>query len=76
VFDDPQVKHLEMARPADHAILGEINLVGQAINMTRTPEPGRFRSATAELGEHTEEILAEIGYGANRITELKDKGVV
>src|SRR5213083_454846 len=34
-FADPQVQHLEMARPVDHPKLGPIKVVGQAINMTR-----------------------------------------
>ena len=33
-FADPQVQHLEMARPVDHPKLGPIKVVGQAINMT------------------------------------------
>jgi crotonobetainyl-CoA:carnitine CoA-transferase CaiB-like acyl-CoA transferase len=40
-FADPQVQHLEIARPVDHPKLGPIKVVGQAINMTRTPEVGK-----------------------------------
>jgi crotonobetainyl-CoA:carnitine CoA-transferase CaiB-like acyl-CoA transferase len=76
VFADPQVEHLQMARPADHPTLGEIRLVGQAINLTRTPEPARFRRPTPGLGEHTNEILTELGYDAERVATLKEKEVV
>ena len=76
VFADPQVEHLQMARPADHPTLGEIRLVGQAINLTRTPEPARFRRPTPGLGEHTDEILSELGYDAERVAALKEKEVV
>jgi crotonobetainyl-CoA:carnitine CoA-transferase CaiB-like acyl-CoA transferase len=76
VFADPQVEHLQMARPVDHPTLGEIRLVGQAINLTRTPEPARFRRPTPGLGEHTEEILSELGYDAERVAALKEKEVV
>ena len=38
-FADPQVQHLEMARPIDHPKLGPLKAVGQAINMTRTRSP-------------------------------------
>ena len=76
VFADPQVEHLQMARPADHPTLGEIRLVGQAINLTRTPEPARFRRPTPGLGEHTNEILTELGYDAERVATLKENEVV
>lgn len=76
VFADPQVEHLQMARPVDHPTLGEVRLVGQAINLTRTPEPARFRRPTPGLGEHTDEILSELGYDPERVAALKEKEVV
>jgi formyl-CoA transferase len=74
-FADPQVQHLEMARPIDHPKLGPIKAVGQAINMTRTPEPEKLRP-TPELGQHTEEILRELGYNDAAIAELRAREVV
>jgi crotonobetainyl-CoA:carnitine CoA-transferase CaiB-like acyl-CoA transferase len=75
-FADPQVQHLEMARPMDHSRLGELKVVGQAINMMRTPEPARMRHATPDLGEHNEEILGELGYTKSDIAELRAKSVL
>jgi formyl-CoA transferase len=75
-FADPQVQHLEMARPMDHARLGELKVVGQAINMTRTPEPARMRIATPDLGQHTDEILGELGYNAAAIADLRARDVL
>ena len=75
VFADPQVEHLEMARPVDHPRLGAIKVVGQAINMTATPEPEKPR-ATPDLGEHTEEVLEELGYGRAEIEDWRARGIV
>ena len=76
VFQDPQVKHLQMARSVDHGSLGEIDLVGQAINLSRTPEPERLRMATPEFGEHTNEILQELGYDLDQLEALKKREVI
>ncbi len=75
-FADPQVVHLEMARPMDHPRLGELQVVGQAINMMRTPEPARMRHPTPDLGQHSAEVLKELGYSDAQIAELRTAGVL
>src|SRR5712692_5013777 len=74
-FADPQVQHLEMARPVDHPKLGSIKVVGQAINMTRTPEPEKLRP-TPDLGQHTDEVLRGLGYNDAAIADLRARTVV
>ena len=74
-FADPQVVHLEMARPVEHPRLGPLQVVGQAINMTRTPEPAKLRY-TPDLGEHTDEVLRDLGYNDAAIADLHAREVV
>ena len=74
-FADPQVRALGMARPMAHPVLGETRVVGQAINLTRTPQPPSHRP-TPELGEHTDEILRDLGLDGDAIRALRDQGVV
>ncbi len=74
VFADPQVKHLGIAQPVDHAELGRLELVGQAVTLSRTPS--RLRSASPEPGEHSEQILRELGYGDGDIAGLRERRIV
>ncbi len=74
MFDDPQVKHLGLAAPVVSPSHGEINLVSQAVNMSRASRS--IRSATPTLGEHTDDILLELGYGAIEIEKLRADTVV
>jgi crotonobetainyl-CoA:carnitine CoA-transferase CaiB-like acyl-CoA transferase len=74
VFADAQVRHLEMAVPVEHPRLGTFAVVNQAIKMSRTPSS--VRTATPEQGEHTDEILAELGYDEESIRTFHDNGVV
>ena len=71
---DPQVQVLGMSPHVDHPQLGEVKVVGQAVKLSRTPQ--RMRNATSEVGEHTDEILKTLGYGAEEIQQLRDKEVV
>jgi formyl-CoA transferase len=74
VFADPQVQHLGMARPVTHPVLGEIDLVGQPVTLSRTPS--RVESAAPEPGEATEEVLLALGYAKAEIEALREKQVV
>lgn len=75
-MDDEQVRHLGIARKVKHAKLGELRVVGQAMNLAGTPQPETLRMPTPELGEHTDAILADLGYDAAAIADLKNRGVV
>ncbi|MFM9942824.1 MAG: CaiB/BaiF CoA transferase family protein [Hyphomicrobiaceae bacterium] len=74
-FEEPQVKHLGIARRVRHRKLGEIRVVGQPINLSRYPQPETL-NPTPDLGEHTDTVLKELGYDAKAIATLREKKVV
>jgi crotonobetainyl-CoA:carnitine CoA-transferase CaiB-like acyl-CoA transferase len=74
VFADPQVKHLAMTRTVPHKVLGAVEVIGQPIELSRTP--WSVRSATPEAGEHTDAILSELGYSTDEIARMRGGKVV
>ena len=74
-FAEPQVQHLGIARPVNHPKLGDIKVVGQPINLSDFPQPAALKP-TPELGQHTDEVLAGLGYDAAKIAALKSGGVI
>ena len=74
VFADPQVQHLHAAATVKHPALGEIRVVNQAVGLSRTP--ATMASATPEIGQHTHEVLAEVGYSAGDIAGLRQNKVI
>ncbi len=74
VFEDPQVKHINMVRPVEHPRLGTLNLVGQPLSIGN--HDAGPRSPAPELGEHTDAILRELGYNDNAIRALHEKRIV
>jgi formyl-CoA transferase len=74
-FADPQVQALGIARPMPRQQLGDTHVVGQAINLARTPQPPSHRP-TPELGEHTDEILSSLGMDGEAIRGLRENGVI
>ena len=75
VFADPQVQHLGIAKPIDHPRYGAQTVVGQPIHMSRYAQPEKL-GHTPDQGEHTDEVLASLGYDAAAIAELRSKGAV
>jgi len=72
---DPQVLENEYIIPLNHPRLGPIRIVGSPIRFSETPIA--MRSLGPELGQHTEEVLLEIGgYSWEEITELKEQEVI
>ena len=74
MFADPQVQTLGMGKPLTHPKLGTQHVVGQGVNLSRTP--AQYRKYAPDSGEHTREVLQEFGYDAAAIDDLKQRGVV
>jgi crotonobetainyl-CoA:carnitine CoA-transferase CaiB-like acyl-CoA transferase len=74
MFDDPQVKHLGMAAPVHHPRLGDIEVVNQGVELMRTPN--HIQYPTPDRGEHTDEVLHELGFDSQHIAGLRARGVV
>ena len=69
VFADPQVRHVGAAVEVESRSLGKFRVVNQAVKLSRTP--ARVASAAPEVGEHTDEILTELGYSRDEIARLR-----
>jgi crotonobetainyl-CoA:carnitine CoA-transferase CaiB-like acyl-CoA transferase len=74
VFADPQVRHLGMAVVVPKPEGGELNLVGPAIRLSRTP--ARMKRAIGAPGEHNAEVLCELGYTDAEIAALRAASVI
>ena len=74
VFEDPQVQHLGMAAPIRHPQLGDTAVVNQPFALSRTPS--EMRTPTPDVGQHTGEILHELGYSDGQIEDLRKRLVV
>jgi crotonobetainyl-CoA:carnitine CoA-transferase CaiB-like acyl-CoA transferase len=74
VFADPQVVAREMVVETEHPTLGRLKTLGSPIKMSATP-PDVSRRAPL-LGEHTDEVLAEAGFGSREIAAFRQSGAV
>jgi crotonobetainyl-CoA:carnitine CoA-transferase CaiB-like acyl-CoA transferase len=54
--------------------LGEIRIVNQVVKLSRTP--AAVVQATPEIGEHTDELLAELGFTAEDLAGLRERRVI
>lgn len=75
VFADPQVQQLGIEWPMQHPQLGAVSLVGTPFRLSAHPREGEPRPAPHQ-GDQTDAILHELGYGDERIAELRAAFVV
>jgi crotonobetainyl-CoA:carnitine CoA-transferase CaiB-like acyl-CoA transferase len=75
-FEDEQVRHLKMARPAPHQDLGDVSLIRSPINLSGFPTAERFGRAAPDAGQDVDGILADLGLGPEEVESLRSSGVV
>ncbi|MEX2451780.1 MAG: CoA transferase [Rhodospirillales bacterium] len=73
-FADPQVRQLGMSQSVVSQALGEINLVAQPINMNKSSST--LKVSAPERGEHTDEILKDLGLSSGEIDDLRTRTII
>lgn len=72
---DPQANARDMIIDVDHATAGQVKTIGHPVKYSRTP--AQVGQAAPILGQHSREVLAEIGYGSSDIEALiQSKAVI
>ena len=74
LFADPQVRHREMVVHADDAELGRVPHIRTPIRMSTAAVA--VRQTAPRLGQHTDEILAGLGYPPAQVAELRRERVI
>ncbi len=74
VFEDPQVQHLGIAQSVAHPNLGDISLIGSAVDIDGASK--RIEHPIPAIGADTEEVLREAGLSEAEITDLRRQDVI
>jgi crotonobetainyl-CoA:carnitine CoA-transferase CaiB-like acyl-CoA transferase len=74
VFADPQVIDQRSVVTVEHPGHGQVSMLGSALHIDGTPLPVRIPAP--DLGEHTGEVLSELGLSPADVDELRQKGVI
>ncbi len=72
--DDPQVAANDLMVDLEHPLVGHLRMVGPLLKLTETPSTVKGPSPT--LGQHNDEILSELGYTAELISQMRERGII
>ena len=73
-FLDPQLQARDMILQTDHPSGGQLKQIGIPVKFSETP--GAIRLAPPNFGEHTQEVLRDLGYEDKEITQMEAEGVI
>lgn len=73
-WNDPQTIARDMVVEMEHPVAGPIKLPGVPVKLSATP--GGVRTAPPTLGQHTDSVLAELGYTHEQIADLRAAGAI
>jgi len=68
LFDDPEWRDKGWVTSYQHGVVGRMDVFGLLFDLEETP--GRIAGPPPVVGEHTHEVLAEVGYTADQVAEL------
>ncbi len=74
VFRDPGVLHQKMLLEMEHPLVGAMKTLGFPVKLSRTP--GELRNPPPLLGQHTEDVLKELGYSVEEIHAMRDERII
>jgi crotonobetainyl-CoA:carnitine CoA-transferase CaiB-like acyl-CoA transferase len=74
VFEDPHTIERRMLEEYEHPVAGTVKTLGIPVKLSETP--GAVRLPAPLLGEHTDDVLTEVGIDADRAAELRTRGVI
>jgi len=74
LFSNPHVLENDLIAEHDSADLGKVKQMGMVVKLSKTS--GKLWRAAPGLGQHTDEVLSELGYSSEQIQELREKRVI
>jgi crotonobetainyl-CoA:carnitine CoA-transferase CaiB-like acyl-CoA transferase len=74
VMEDPQALANNFFDDIEQPGVGKLRMINQPIRFVQ--DPSSIRSTVPALGEHTDEVLSDLGFSAEQIAELRDKKVI
>jgi len=74
VFDDPQARHRGLRWLTNHPTAGDLSMVKCPVEMSQTPV--QHQSAPPLLGQHTDEVLRDLGLDSAAVKQMRSDGVI